>query len=90
MRTSRSTDRVPPIWRPPRLDQWPDVHWTPDADAIRVDLDTLTPAIVRGWQQGDRLLLTGRMLTGRDAAHKRIRDMLDGGRAAAGRFQAAA
>ena len=60
----------------PKLDEWPDVHWQPDAAAIRVDLDNLTPAVVQGWQQGDRLLLNGKMLTGRDAAHKRIQDML--------------
>jgi fumarate hydratase class I len=60
----------------PQLDEWPDVHWTPDAAAKRVNLDTLTAAEVRGWKQGDRLLLNGRMLTGRDAAHKRIQDML--------------
>ena len=60
----------------PRLDEWPQVHWAPDAAAIKVDLDTLTPEQVQGWQQGDRLLLSGKMLTGRDAAHKRIKDML--------------
>tara|TARA_B110001454_G_scaffold212106_1_gene228522 strand:- start:1243 stop:2757 length:1515 start_codon:yes stop_codon:yes gene_type:complete len=60
----------------PNLDDWPDVHWEPDAKAIRVDLDTLTPEIVQSWKQGDRLLLNGKMLTGRDAAHKRIQDML--------------
>jgi len=63
----------------PRLDEWPDVHWTPDKAAIRVDLDQLTPEMVRGWKQGDRLLLNGKMLTGRDAAHKRIQDMLANG-----------
>ena len=60
----------------PQLDEWPDVHWTPDKAAIRVDLDALTPEVVRSWKQGDRLLLNGKMLTGRDAAHKRIQDML--------------
>jgi len=60
----------------PKLDEWPDVHWAPDKAAIRVNLDELTPEAVRGWKQGDRLLLNGRMLTGRDAAHKRIHDML--------------
>ena len=43
---------------------------------MRVDLDTLTPEVVQSWKQGDRLLLNGKMLTGRDAAHKRIQDML--------------
>jgi fumarate hydratase class I len=60
----------------PDLDAWPKVHWAPDAAARRVNLDTLTPAEVQSWKQGDRLLLGGRMLTGRDAAHKRIKDML--------------
>lgn len=60
----------------PDLDQWPDVHWQPDAAAKRVNLDTLTPQEVASWQHGDRLLLSGKMLTGRDAAHKRISDML--------------
>ena len=60
----------------PNLADWPDVDWQPDAAAIRVDLDTLTPATVQSWKQGDRLLLNGKMLTGRDAAHKRIKDML--------------
>jgi fumarate hydratase class I len=60
----------------PKLDEWPKVDWTPDAAAIRVDLDTLSPDVVAGWKQGDRLLLNGKMLTGRDAAHKRIADML--------------
>ncbi|MEY4721986.1 MAG: hypothetical protein RIQ46_1711, partial [Pseudomonadota bacterium] len=60
----------------PKLDDWPQVHWKPDAAAKKVNLDTLTPEEVQGWKAGDRLLLNGRMLTGRDAAHKRIQDML--------------
>ena len=61
---------------PPNLSEWPNVNWTPDTAAIRVDLDTLTAEQVQSWQPGDRLLLNGKMLTGRDAAHKRIADML--------------
>ena len=62
---------------PPSLDLWPDVHWAPDYNkSKRVDLNTLTPAEVAGWKPGDTLLLNGKMLTGRDAAHKRIQDML--------------
>ncbi len=64
---------------PPKLSEWPDVNWTPDKAAKRVALDTLTPAEVQTWKQGDRLLLNGKMLTGRDAAHKRIADMLAAG-----------
>ena len=60
----------------PKLDEWPQVHWAPDSAAKRVNLDTLTAEEVQGWKQGDRLLLNGKMLTGRDAAHKRIKDML--------------
>ena len=66
----------PAYLEPPKLDQWPDVHWEPDAAANRVNLDTLTKEEVESWQHGDRLLLSGKMLTGRDAAHKRIQDML--------------
>ncbi len=62
---------------PPSLDLWPDVHWAPDDKRSRkVDLDALTPAEVASWKPGETLLLSGRMLTGRDAAHKRIQDML--------------
>ena len=60
----------------PNLDDWPKVEWAPDSAAIRVDLDALTPEVVASWRAGDRLLLSGKMLTGRDAAHKRIADML--------------
>ena len=65
----------------PKLDEWPKVEWAPDSAAKRVDLDTLTPEVVAGWKAGDRLLLNGKMLTGRDAAHKRIADMLAKGEA---------
>jgi len=60
----------------PSLADWPAVTWTPDARSRRVDLDTLTKAEVASWQPGERLLLSGKMLTGRDAAHKRIQDLL--------------
>ncbi|GAA4642273.1 fumarate hydratase [Pontixanthobacter gangjinensis] len=60
----------------PKLDEWPDVNWAPDAAAKRVNLDTLTQEEVASWEHGDRILLSGKMLTGRDAAHKRIQDML--------------
>ena len=66
----------PAFLKQPKLDEWPDVNWTPDKAAKRVNLDTLTREEVQGWKQGDRLLLNGKMLTGRDAAHKRIQDML--------------
>ena len=62
---------------PPPLDTWPSVNWQPDVQkSRRVDLDTLTREEVASWKPGQTLLLNGRMLTGRDAAHKRIQDML--------------
>lgn len=62
---------------PPSLDLWPNVNWTPDyVKSKKVNLDTLTKAEVASWKPGDTLLLNGKMLTGRDAAHKRIADML--------------
>lgn len=61
---------------PPKIEDYPDVHWKPSADARRVDLDTVTHADIAQWQPGDTLLLSGKLLTGRDAAHKRIVDML--------------
>ncbi|AMU93973.1 MAG: fumarate hydratase [Sphingopyxis terrae] len=60
----------------PVLADYPQIDWAPDSAAKRVDLDTLTPEVVASWKQGDRILLNGKMLTGRDAAHKRIADML--------------
>ncbi len=61
----------------PSLDLWPNVNWTPDVKkSKRVDLNALTKAEVASWNPGDTLLLNGKMLTGRDAAHKRIQDML--------------
>jgi fumarate hydratase, class I len=62
---------------PPSLDLWPDVAWTPDyKQSKKVNLDTLTREEVASWKPGDTLLLNGKMLTGRDAAHQRIQDMI--------------
>ena len=67
----------PAFLEPPSLDLWPQVDWKPDTQkSKRVNLDTLTPAEVANWKPGETLLLGGKMLTGRDAAHKRIQDML--------------
>jgi len=60
---------------PPDLDRWPRIDWKPSAESKRVNLDTLTSDEIALWQPGDRLLLNGKMLTGRDAAHKRIADL---------------
>ena len=62
---------------PPSLDLWPNVNWTPDyVQSKKVDLNKLTKEEVASWKPGQTLLLNGKMLTGRDAAHKRIADML--------------
>ncbi len=62
---------------PPQLSDWPQVAWAPNTEtSTRVNLDTLTPAEVASWKLGQTLLLNGKMLTGRDAAHKRIADLL--------------
>jgi fumarate hydratase, class I len=67
----------PAFMEPPSLSLWPDVKWQPDTNkSRRVDLNTLTREEVAAWKPGDTLLLNGKMLTGRDAAHKRIQDML--------------
>jgi fumarate hydratase, class I len=69
----------PAEFEAPRLSDWPAVTWTPDAKAKRVNLDRLSREEVASWQPGERLLLSGKLLTGRDAAHKRIQDMLGRG-----------
>ena len=69
----------PAAFEPPSLDDWPDVHWSPGPEARRVDLERLTPEEVASWKAGDRLLLSGRLLTGRDAAHRRIQSLLESG-----------
>jgi len=72
----------PAYLTPPSLDLWPSVDWVPDYQkSTRVDLNSLTPAQVAAWKPGQTLLLNGKMLTGRDAAHKRIQGMLAKGEA---------
>jgi fumarate hydratase class I len=65
----------------PKLSDWPAIAWTPDAKSRRVNLDQLTKAGVASWKPGERLLLSGKLLTGRDAAHKRIKEFLEQGKA---------
>jgi len=66
----------PAEFEEPKLSDWPKITWSPDASSKRVNLDTLTREEVVAWKPGQRLLLSGKLLTGRDAAHKRIQDML--------------
>ncbi len=59
----------------PKLEDWPEITWEVGAGTRRVNLDTVTESDVMDWQPGETILLSGKMLTGRDAAHKRIRDL---------------
>jgi fumarate hydratase class I len=68
----------PVALEPPSLESWPELTY--DASkARRVDLDTVTREEVKTWKPGEVLLLNGKLLTGRDAAHKRMTDMLNRG-----------
>ncbi len=64
---------------PPRLEDWPAVSWDVGADVRRVNLDDVQKADLRAWQPGETVLLSGKLLTGRDAAHKRLVDMINKG-----------
>ena len=63
-------------FEPPSLDLWPEITWDVGPRARKVNLDTLTPEAITSWEPGETLLLSGTMLTGRDAAHKRLLAML--------------
>lgn len=66
----------PAALKAPKLEDWPEITREAGDNVKRVNLDTVTPAEVKTWQPGDTLLLNGKLLTGRDAAHKRMVDML--------------
>lgn len=65
--------------QPPKLEDWPDITFELGDNVRRVNLDTITQADIETWKTGETVLLNGKLLTGRDAAHKRIKDMLDAG-----------
>ncbi|MDP6982989.1 MAG: fumarate hydratase [Candidatus Latescibacteria bacterium] len=69
----------PAAFEPPDLSEWPEIDFDLGDDVRRVDLDTLTPEDVQTWKSGDTLLLSGKLLTGRDAAHKKLIDLLERG-----------
>lgn len=71
----------PALQTPPNLDDWPDITWEVGDSVRRVNLDTVTAEDVRDWKPGETVLLSGKMLTGRDAAHKKMTDMLAKGEA---------
>lgn len=64
---------------PPDLKDWPDVTWAPNQDSRRIDLNVVTAEDIQSWRPGETLLLSGKLLTGRDAAHKRIAEILTRG-----------
>jgi fumarate hydratase class I len=70
----------PVALEPPPLAAWPDVQWGPAPNSRRVNLDRLTREEVMTWKPGETLLLSGKMLTGRDAAHKRMAELLASGK----------
>lgn len=69
----------PAILTPPSLDEWPEVTFEVGESTRRVDLNTVTPEDVQSWKPGETVLLNGKMLTGRDAAHKKMVEMLNAG-----------
>ncbi len=69
----------PALQTPPSLGEWPDIAWEAGPGARRVDLDRLESEEISAWKPGDTLLLSGRILTGRDAAHRRIQELIESG-----------
>ena len=69
----------PAVLDVPQLSDWPEITWEAGPNSRQVNLDTVTREEVATWQPGETLLISGKMLTGRDAAHKRIRDLIAAG-----------
>ncbi|MUK78880.1 fumarate hydratase [Aliivibrio fischeri] len=65
--------------QPPKLEEWPDITWEAGANTRRVNLDEITKEDVQEWKTGETILLNGKILTGRDAAHKRLQGMIESG-----------
>ena len=63
----------------PKLEDWPEITWEVGDGVRRVNMNDITPEMVKDWQPGETVLLSGKMLTGRDAAHKRMVDMINKG-----------
>ncbi|NAW63985.1 fumarate hydratase [Photobacterium halotolerans] len=64
---------------PPKLEDWPEVTWEVGQNVRRVNVDNITKEEIQQWKSGETVLLSGKILTGRDAAHKRIQEMLNSG-----------
>jgi fumarate hydratase class I len=69
----------PSLQEAPSLDDWPNITWDVGDDVRRVDLNSVTKEDIKDWQPGETLLLSGKMLTGRDAAHKKMIEMMANG-----------
>jgi len=69
----------PALQTPPSVDDWPEITWEVGESVRRVNLDTVTRAEMATWKPGDTLLLSGKMLTGRDAAHKKMLELIESG-----------
>lgn len=66
----------PASFKPPRLEDWPEITRDADDDVRQVNLDEITRSDIQSWKPGEKLLLSGKLLTGRDAAHERMVDMI--------------
>jgi fumarate hydratase, class I len=66
----------PALQTPPALEDYPEISWEIGSDVRRVNLDTIKPEDVQSWKTGETILLSGKMLTGRDAAHKKMTDLM--------------
>tara|TARA_B100000586_G_scaffold24796_1_gene16313 strand:- start:9883 stop:10770 length:888 start_codon:yes stop_codon:yes gene_type:complete len=69
----------PAFQKTPNLDEWPKIAWDVGPSAKRINLDTITPDQIKNWKTGETLLLSGKMLTGRDVAHRRIQEIIKKG-----------
>ncbi|MBT4522049.1 MAG: fumarate hydratase [Halieaceae bacterium] len=69
----------PALQTPPDISEWPDINREAGDNVRHIDLDTVTPEQAKEWQPGDTLLLSGKMLTGRDAAHKKMKELIESG-----------
>jgi fumarate hydratase class I len=69
----------PAVLPVPKIEDWPDITWEVGDGVRRVNLNEVTPEMVKDWLPGETVLLSGKMLTGRDAAHKRMVDMINKG-----------
>lgn len=70
----------PALQTPPSLDDWPEITWEAGPNSRRVNLDEVTAEAIADWKLGETILLSGKLLTGRDAAHKKIKELLDQGK----------